>query len=68
MVSKETIQQCHHLATHDRVNSFVNSHEGEVILWTTLIQVCKIRAHLPFIVFSSLPLRHLLDTQGGPHP
>jgi hypothetical protein len=51
MVSRETIQHHHHLTTHGGIDDFVDSCEGQVIFWTTLIQVCKIRAHPPFTIF-----------------
>jgi hypothetical protein len=50
MVSREIIQQHHHLATHGKIDDFVNSHEGEFIFWTTLVQVYKICAHPPFTI------------------
>jgi hypothetical protein len=51
MVSRETIQQCHHLVAHDGIDDFVDSREGEVIFWTSLVQVHKIFAHPPFTIF-----------------
>jgi hypothetical protein len=50
MVPQETIQQRHRLAKRGGIDDFVDSHEGEIIFWTSLVQVYKIRAHPPFTI------------------
>jgi hypothetical protein len=58
VVYRETIQQHHHLVTYGGIDDFINSREGEVIFWASLVQVCKIRAHSPFIIF--LPYHYVI--------
>jgi hypothetical protein len=55
-VPREAIQQCHHPTTHNEIDDSVYSHEGEIVFWTTLVQVCKIHAHPPFTIL--LPYHH----------
>jgi hypothetical protein len=50
VITRETIQECHHLTTCGRIDDLVYSGEGEIILSTTLIQVSEVSAHSPFSI------------------
>jgi hypothetical protein len=50
MILGEIVQYQHHLTACGGIDDFVNSHEGKVIFWTTLVQVYKIYAHSPFTI------------------
>jgi hypothetical protein len=52
MITKETIQECHHPANSGRIDDLVNFGKGEIVLRTIFVQVGEVGAHSPiFILF-----------------
>ena len=61
MVSRETVQEGHHLTVYSIIDYFIDSGKWEVILRACLVKVCEINTHSSLSIF-------LLDRDGVGQP